>query len=235
VTTGFAHIDTWVFDLDNTLYPPSTRLFELIDARMTHFIADRLGIDGLSARALQKQYYRHYGTTLRGLMTVEGVDPHEFLDFVHDIPHDRLTADPALGEAIANLPGRRFVLTNGSRGHAERCAAALGLHHLFEDFFDIAAADFVPKPERATYERFVDRFAIDPGRAAIFEDLASNLAAPHALGMTTVLVLPRGEDVPERTARPEDSLKGVHVDHVTTDLTAFLAELIPPSSGVSGR
>ncbi|HVV94864.1 MAG TPA: pyrimidine 5'-nucleotidase [Hyphomicrobiales bacterium] len=229
---GFDHIDTWVFDLDNTLYPPSTRLFELIDRRMTHFIADRLGIDGLSAFALQKQYYRHYGTTLRGLMTVEGVDPHEFLAFVHDIPHDRLTADPALGEAIANLPGRRFVLTNGSRGHAERCAEALGLHHLFEDFFDIAAADFVPKPDRSTYERFVARFAIDPSRAAMFEDLAGNLREPHALGMRTVLVLPRGADAPERAREAEDSLKGPHVDHVTDDLTGFLAGLIPAPGDV---
>jgi putative hydrolase of the HAD superfamily len=225
---GFDHIETWVFDLDNTLYPPSTKLFELIDQRMTHFIAARLGIDGLSARALQKQYYRHYGTTLRGLMTVEGVDPHEFLDFVHDIPHDRLTADPALAEAIANLPGRRFVLTNGSRGHAERCADTLGLHHLFEDFFDIAAADFVPKPEPAAYARFVARFAVDPARAAIFEDLAGNLRAPHALGMTTVLVRPHGEDVAERMAHVDDGIQGPHVDHVTDDLTGFLAGLIPP-------
>jgi putative hydrolase of the HAD superfamily len=223
---GFEGVDTWIFDLDNTLYPPSSRLFEQIDARMTHFIAERFGIDGLSARALQKQYYRHYGTTLRGLMDVDGVEPHAFLDFVHDIAHDRLTADPALAEAIRNLPGRRYVLTNGSRGHAERCAAALGLTDLFEDFHDIAAADFVPKPERRVYDGFVRRFGIDPARAAMFEDLARNLVVPHALGMTTVLVVPR-EDIDGRTTHTDDSVQGPHVDHVTHDLTLFLADLIP--------
>lgn len=224
---GFDGVDTWVFDLDNTLYPPSTRLFELIDARMTAFIAHLLGTDDVTARRLQKDYYRRYGTTLRGLMEIEGVNPRDFLDYVHDIPHDRLTADPALGEAIANLPGRRFVLTNGSRSHAERCADVLGLRHLFEDFFDIADAEFVPKPARRTYERFVERFGITPERAAMFEDLAGNLEAPHALGMRTVLVLPRGgEDVAERTVHATDSLKGPHVDHVTDDLTLFLAGVI---------
>jgi putative hydrolase of the HAD superfamily len=222
----FAEVDTWVFDLDNTLYPPSSRLFELIDARMSQFIADLLGIDRAAARVVQKNYYRKFGTTLRGLMEMEGVDPHAFLAYVHDIPRDRLVADPALGEAIANLPGRRYVLTNGSRAHAEECAQALGLHHLFENFFDIADAEFVPKPARQTYERFIARFAIDPRRAAMFEDLAGNLEAPHALGMTTVLVLPRGEDASERTRRPDDKLKGPHVDHVTDDLTLFLADLI---------
>jgi putative hydrolase of the HAD superfamily len=223
---AFAQVETWVFDLDNTLYPPSSRLFELIDARMGAFISDLLGVDAVAARAVQKDYYRRYGTTLRGLMEVHGVDPHRFLAYVHDVPRDRLTADPALGEAIANLPGRRFVLTNGSRSHAEECARALGLHHLFEDFFDIADAEFVPKPARRTYERFLERFAVDPRHAAMFEDLAGNLEAPHALGMTTVLVLPRGEDLSERQRRPDDALKGPHVDHATDDLTLFLSDII---------
>ena len=223
---GFDEVDTWIFDLDNTLYPPSCRLFDLIDQRMSLFIADRLGIDGLSARALQKHYYQRYGTTLRGLMDVDGIDPHAFLDFVHEIAHDRLTANPALAEAIRNLPGRRFVLTNGSRGHAERCTASLGLTDLFEDFFDIAAADFIPKPDQKPYDIFVRQFGIDPSRSAMFEDLAGNLTVPHALGMRTVLVTTATGDGTDHARTPEDRVQGSHVDHVTHDLTRFLADII---------
>ena len=114
---GFGHVETWIFDLDNTLYPPSCRLFDLIDQRMTLYIANLLGIDAISARRLQKDYYRTYGTSLRGLMEVEGVDPHAFMDFVHDISHENLVPDPALIAAISALPGKRYVMTNGSRGH----------------------------------------------------------------------------------------------------------------------
>ncbi len=143
---GFGHVETWIFDLDNTLYPPSCRLFDLIDQRMTLYIANLLGIDAISARRLQKDYYRKYGTSLRGLMEVEGVDPHDFMDFVHDISHEKLVPNPALIDAISALPGKRYVMTNGSRGHAERCAASLGLSDLFHDIFDVAQADFIPKP-----------------------------------------------------------------------------------------
>lgn len=222
---SFDHVETWIFDLDNTLYPPSCRLFELIDQRMMMFIANRFGIDGLSARALQKDYYRRYGTSLRGLMQIDGVDPHEFMDFVHDVSHDRLVPRPELAEAIRALPGKRYVLTNGSRAHAERCAKSLGLDDLFHDVFDVVAADFVPKPEQAAYDAFVRRFGVDASRAAMFEDLARNLRVPHALGMTTVLVLPHDGDVEERAMHAEDSVQGTYVDHVTQDLAGFLAAI----------
>jgi putative hydrolase of the HAD superfamily len=226
VRRGFGEVDTWIFDLDNTLYPPSCRLFELIDQRMAMFIANMFGIDGLSARALQKDYYRRYGTSLRGLMKVDGVDPHEFMDFVHDVSHERLVPNPALIEAIGALPGKRYVLTNGSRGHAERCAASLGLGDLFHDIFDVAQADFVPKPEQSTYDRFVSHLGVEPQRAAMFEDLARNLAVPHALGMTTVLVVPADGDVEERAMHADDSVQGAHVDHVTDDLAGFLSGVL---------
>jgi putative hydrolase of the HAD superfamily len=226
---GFAEVEAWIFDLDNTLYPPSSRLFELIDQRMSLFIAHRFGLDGLSARALQKNYYRTYGTTLRGLMTVDGIDPHEFMDFVHEIDHGRLIANPELAEAIGRLPGKRFILTNGSVRHAEGVAKSLGIDHLFDGVFDIAAADFIPKPESVVYERFLDHFGVTPTRAAMFEDLAHNLVVPHRMGMTTVLVTPVGEDAPERMRHADDGTQGPHVDHVTDDLTGFLRRIITPA------
>lgn len=224
---GFGHVETWVFDLDNTLYPPSSRLFDQIDAKITAWVMARSGLDGLSARALQKYYYRTHGTTLAGLMAEDGVDPHAFLAFVHDIDHSVLVPAPELAAAIARLPGRRFVLTNGSRRHAENVIARLGVAELFEDVFDIAASGFVPKPEAAAYRTFLDLHRIAPETAAMFEDLSKNLVIPHALGMRTVLVAPKGGEPEglERLTGAEDAEAGPHVDHVTDDLPAFLNAL----------
>jgi len=224
---GFGHVDTWVFDLDNTLYPASSRLFDQIDAKITAYVMQRHGIDGLSARALQKYYYRHHGTTLAGMMSEDGLDPHHFLAFVHDIDHSVLVPAPDLAAAIARLPGRRFVLTNGSRRHAENVIGRLGVADLFEDIFDIAAASFIPKPEAAAYDAFLKLHDIEPARAAMFEDLSKNLVVPHALGMRTVLVTPRDGEPEglERLTSAEDADAGPHVDHVTDDLPGFLSAL----------
>lgn len=224
---GFDDVDVWVFDLDNTLYPPSSRLFDQIDRKITAYVMHRYGLDGLSARALQKYYYRRYGTTLSGLMVEDGLDPADFLAFVHDIDHSVLAPAPELAAAIARLPGRRFVLTNGSRRHAESVIARLGVAALFEDVFDIAAAGFVPKPQAAAYDIFLKLHGIEPAGAAMFEDLAKNLVIPHALGMRTVLVAPKdGEpDGLDRLTSPEDAMTAPHVDHVTDDLAGFLNAL----------
>lgn len=224
---GFDHVETWVFDLDNTLYPASARLFDQIDVKITAYVADRYGIDGLSARALQKYYYRRYGTTLKGLMIEDGLDPDDFLAFVHDIDHSVLAPAPDLVAGIARLPGRRFVLTNGSRRHAEKVIDRLGATHLFDDVFDIAAAAYVPKPEAVAYESFLKLHGIAPTRAAMFEDLSKNLVVPHALGMRTVLVVPaEGEpDALDRLTALDDASPAPHVDHLTDDLPGFLRAL----------
>lgn len=230
---GFGHVDTWVFDLDNTLYPASSRLFDQIDAKITAFVMAHTGLDGLSARALQKHYYRKHGTTLRGLMTEDWLDPAQFLAFVHDIDHAVLEPAPQLAAAIGRLPGRRYVLTNGSRRHAESVIARLGIAELFEDVFDIAAAGYVPKPEAEAYRLFLDLHRIEPRKAAMFEDLSKNLVIPHALGMRTVLVTPRDGEPEglERLTSPDDSQPAAHVDHMTDDLAGFLAALALVSAG----
>ena len=224
---GFDHVETWVFDLDNTLYPASSRLFDQIDAKITAYVMQRTGLDGLSSRALQKYYYRRHGTTLAGMMSEDGLDPHHFLAFVHDIDHSVLVPAPDLAAAIARLPGRRFVLTNGSRRHAESVIARLGISELFEDIFDIAAASFVPKPAAAAYDAFLKLHGIQPEKAAMFEDLGKNLVVPHALGMRTVLVTPRDGEPEglERLTTATDSDPAPHIDHVTDDLPGFLTAL----------
>jgi putative hydrolase of the HAD superfamily len=222
-TGALAHIDTWVFDLDNTLYPSGSDLWPKIDHRITLFIAQLFGLDGLSSRALQKYYYQRYGTTLRGLMEEHGVGPDEYLEFSHDIDRSSLLPNLALAGALTALPGRKFILTNGSRDHALRTAKALGLEAMFEDVFDIAAADFVPKPAAVTYERFFDRHFVDPACAVMFEDLARNLIIPHEKGMTTVLVVPGPGQTDHREAFEITSeATPSHIDFVTNDLARFL-------------
>ncbi|MGO4707176.1 pyrimidine 5'-nucleotidase [Microvirga sp. 2MCAF38] len=218
---SFAHVDIWVFDLDNTLYPHSSRVWPQIDERITLYIADMFGLDGISAKALQKFFYHKYGTTLRALIEEHGIDPHHFLDFAHDIDHTDLELDLSLSTAIESLPGRKLILTNGSRKHAENVAKKLGILDHFEDVFDIAAANFVPKPERRAYEIFLEKHGVDPARAAMFEDLAKNLIVPRELGMMTTLVVPKTVD-PFREAFEQDAVQTPHIDYITNDLAIFL-------------
>ncbi len=222
IAKAFAAIDTFVFDLDNTLYPASSDLWPKIDDRITLFMSRLFGLDGISLRALQKHYYLRYGTTLRGLMQEHGVDAHLYLAYVHDIDRSSLAPDHSLAAAIAALPGRKLILTNGSRAHAMETARQLGVDHLFEDVFDIVAADFVAKPHEEAYARFFDRHEIEPKRAVLFEDIARNLVSPHAKGMTTVLVKPARDLAHAREPWEASHGDEPHVDFVTGDLTAFL-------------
>lgn len=222
---GFDTVDTWVFDLDNTLYPHNANLWQQVDVRIRDFIAGFLKIDPDEAFRIQKDYYRRYGTSMRGLMVEHGLEPDEFLSFVHAIDHSPLEPNPELGSAISGLAGRKLILTNGTCAHAAAVLERLGIHPHFEAVFDIVAAGLEPKPLPQTYDRFLALHGVDPRRAAMFEDLARNLSVPHALGMTTVLVVPNGS---RETLRESWELEGhdaPHIDHVTDDLTGFLRAL----------
>lgn len=223
---GFDHVDTWVFDLDNTLYPASCRLFEQIDVKMGEFVSQLLNVDYAEAKRRQKQLFYKYGTTLRGLMVEHGVAPDGFLDYVHDIDHSPVPPDPLLDAALHALPGRKLIFTNGTAAHAGKVLARLGVTHHFGDIFDIVHADFIPKPEIEPYRKFVRQTGIRPGTSAMFEDIARNLEAPHALGMTTVLVVaPENRDA-EHLNRETGGVDQAHIHHVTGDLVAFLAGLV---------
>jgi putative hydrolase of the HAD superfamily len=227
---GFTNVETWVFDLDNTLYPHHVNLWQQVDERIRDYIAGFLKIPRDEAFRVQKDYYKRYGTSMRGLMTEHGMEADDFLDFVHQIDHSPLEANPALGRAIEKLPGRKLILTNGTRAHAEAVLARLGFHHHFEAVFDIVAAELEPKPSPQTYARFLSTHAVDPTRAAMFEDLSRNLAVPYQLGMTTVLVVP---ETTREVLREDWELEGrdaPHVDHVTDDLASFLEAMIAARS-----
>jgi putative hydrolase of the HAD superfamily len=224
----FSHVDTWIFDLDNTLYPHTSRIWPQVDERITLYIANMFGLDGLSARALQKYFYHKHGTTLRALIEDYDVDPHDFLDFAHDIDHTDIELNADLGHAIERLPGRKLILTNGSRKHAENVARKIGILDHFEDVFDIAASNFVPKPERRAYESFLDKHGVEPSRSAMFEDIAKNLTVPHELGMTTTLIVPKTVD-PFRESFEQEAVKTPTIDYITNDLADFLTTRVLPS------
>ena len=225
--TAFGDVATWIFDLDNTLYPAHCNLFAQVDIRMGEFISARFGIDRDEARRMQKRFYREHGTTLRGLMTNHGVPPHEFLDYVHDIDLTPIDRDEELCAAVAALPGKKYIFTNGTRKHAENVAGKIGVLSHFDDVFDIEASNYVPKPHGDSYAAFLDRFAAHASKAAMFEDLSRNLTVPASLGMVTVLVQARAGTHPDASAEggaPDEI--GPHVHYATDNLTGFLETIV---------
>ncbi len=212
VRDAFSHVSQWVFDLDNTLYPPQARLFDQIEVKMTQFVMDALHVDRPKADRLRRHYWQLYGTTLAGLMREHQVDPGPYLKDVHEISLDHLEKDADLARHIADLPGRRIVYTNGTAPYAERVLEARGLTGLFDAVYGVEHAGFRPKPERAAFEEVFGQDGITPEKAAMFEDEPRNLAAPHAMGMRTVHVA-------------ENPVDADHIHHHTDDLTSFLKNL----------
>jgi putative hydrolase of the HAD superfamily len=214
--TDFAPVTTWVFDLDNTLYPPSMRLFDQIEVKMTDWVMAALRVDRARADHLRAHYWQTYGTTLAGLKTEHGVDPGPYLTDVHDIDFSILTPEPALADAIAALPGRKIIYTNACVPYAEKVVAARGLGGLFDAIYGVEDAAFHPKPEARAFAAVFARDGLDPTRAAMFEDDARNLLVPHALGMRTVHVAPEPAPAP-------------HIHHHSNDLAGFLGQLLGQS------
>ncbi len=208
----FDHVTTWVFDLDNTLYPPRYRLFDQIEVRMTDWVMRALNLGRTEANRLRLHYWDKYGTTLAGLMREHGLDPGPYLTEVHDIDFSALPADAELAAAIARLPGRRIIYTNGCAPYAEKVLTARGLEGLFDAVYGVEHAGFLPKPERAAFEAVFGLDGLTPATAAMFEDDIRNLHVPHALGMRTVHV----------ADKPTPAL---HIHHHTDDLAGFLGLL----------
>lgn len=222
----FSQIETWVFDLDNTLYSPDCKLFDQIDVRMGTFISELLNIDRIEARRIQKDFFFRYGTTLSGLMNEHNVKPAAFLEFVHDIDRTIIPLDQTLDAALARLPGKKYICTNGSVAHAEATMAAIGISSHFDDIFDIHAFDYVPKPARNAYDVMLNRAGFKPETAAMFEDIARNLEVPHNLGMATVLITsPNNEDGALINRLNGDDAGAHYVHHTTDDISGFLNQI----------
>ncbi len=208
---AFRHIDTWVFDLDNTLYPPEVRLFDQIERLMVGFMTREIGVGEDEAHSLRKHYWKTHGTTLAGLMHEHGVDPDAFLTEVHELDLSVIPEAPDLRAAIAALPGRKIIYTNGSREHGEKVSAARGLEGLFDAIYGIEDAGYIPKPDTAAFAKVFETDGLTSLTAAMFEDDPRNLAIPFELGMNTVLL---------------GTAEAPHIQHRTDDLTGFLKKLV---------
>jgi len=232
---GYEATRIWIFDLDNTLYPAECNLFAQVDQRMAEFIQRYLGVPFAYAKHLQKSYYRQFGTTLAGMMQVHNMDPHQFLDYVHDIDLSGISDHPELRTAIEALPGRKLIFTAGSHGHAERIATKLGVLDLFEDIIDIVDAAFIPKERREAYDRLLASHGVRPELAAMFEDMPHNLEPAHELGMTTCLVHSSYIDHPIQLKIREWPEPPPHVHHMTENLAGFLGEVAGPAARTAAR
>ncbi len=218
----FAHVTAWIFDLDNTLYPANSHLFPQVAERMNTFLMERFGLDRDGATTMRREYYLEYGTTLAGLMTRHNMEPDDFLDYVHDVDHSVIRPHPELGDAISQLPGKKYIFTNGSVRHAENCAHRLEILEVFDGIHDIKACNYEPKPEPSAFASFTQRFDVAPGTAAMFEDLPHNLATAHDLGITTVLVASDYIDHPSQNEVSVHDAAPTHIHHVTHDIEAFV-------------
>jgi putative hydrolase of the HAD superfamily len=210
--------DVWLFDLDNTLYPARCNLFAQIDVRIGRYISDWLKVTPEEARVVQKQYWRDHGTSMRGMMTLHGVDPTHYLDYVHDIDYSPVEANPGLEASLKALPGRKIIFTAGDVPHAERVMERLGVAHHFEAIFDIVAGEYWPKPHKQIYEKLVKQHNVDPRRAAFADDIAINLKPAADMGMRTVWI--RTDESVKRAA----DVNLDHIHHQTDDLATWLAE-----------
>jgi putative hydrolase of the HAD superfamily len=209
---SFSHVTTWVFDLDNTLYPPECALFDQIEVKMTRYVMRELGVDRKRADYLRDHYWQTYGTTLSGMMREHDIDPMPYLFDVHDISLEHVPQDLTLRSHIQSLPGRKLVYTNGSEFHADRVLEARGLTGIFDAVYGIEHSEFHPKPSVEAYDSIIARDGFQSNTAAMFEDDHRNLRVPHDIGMRTVLVGPE--------------VKEDHIHHQTTDLTAFLSQIV---------
>lgn len=219
-TPDLSHVDTWVFDLDNTLYAARHSLFDQVEVRITQYVQRFLDLDHDKARVLQKQYFLDHGTTLNGLVELHACEPDDYLAFVHDIDYSPIPPDPDLDHALSHLPGRKLIFTNGDVPHAERAMERLGVAHHFEAIFDIVASDYIPKPEPSVYDVLMECHGIHGPSAVFFEDMARNLEPAKARGMTTVWI--EGTSSYARTG-----VDGGYIDHHASELTPWLTDLLP--------
>jgi len=212
-------IETWIFDLDNTLYHVSVNLFDQIDRRMCNYVAEFLDIPAAEAYKVQKSFFREHGTTLRGMMECHDMDPDPYLDYVHAIDFSAIKLDEVMAKALDALPGRKIVFTNAATNYARQVTECLGIDHHMEDIFDIVDAGYIPKPAPEVYTQFIEKFDVDPARAVMVEDMARNLAPAAKMGMKTVWV---------ETGRPwaHSEVEEIAPDYTTDNLSSWLAEVV---------
>ena len=211
-------IKYWIFDLDNTLYSGQTKVFSEVDKKMSAFISEKFNIDLIKAKEIQKKYFYEYGTTLSGLMNHDKIDPHEFLEFVHNIDISWLPKDLKLREELIKIKEKKYIFTNGSRAHVKNVTKQLGIDGLFDGTFDIIDANFIPKPQIDPYKKIIQKFNLDPTKSILIEDIAHNLEQAKNLGMITCW-LENDESFAKKDADKP------YIDYKIKSLPSFLQEI----------
>ena len=211
-------IKYWIFDLDNTLYSGQTKVFSEVDKRMSSFISEKLKIDIIEAKKIQKEYFYEYGTTLSGLMQKKNIDPNEFLEFVHDIDISWLPKDKLLREELIKIKEKKYIFSNGSHAHIRNVTNQLGIDDLFDGAFDITDANFLPKPRIEPYKKLIQKFKLDPNKSILIEDIAHNLEQAKNLGMKTCWL----EN--DETFAKKDADKP-YIDYKINNLPSFLQKI----------
>ena len=214
------HIETWIFDLDNTLYPAQCKLFDQVDRKIGEYVASFFQIDQETARGRQKEFFHSHGSTLRGMMLLHDMEPDDYLEYVHDIDLSPVDPDPLLDEVLTRLPGRKLIFTSATTAHAQRVITRLGVDHHFEFIFDVVAAEYTPKPHAVTYDRLLTQHAVDPQVSVFFDDIPRNLKPAAEIGMTTVWIPGH-----HNWAQPEDD--GDYIHFVAEHLAGWLDVAVP--------
>ena len=214
----FSRKNFWIFDLDNTLYPASTRIFNMIDQRMKSFISMKLNISPEEAFTLQKDFYKNYGTTLSGLMKFYNVDPDQFLDYVHNIDFSKIKRSEKLRQSINRLQGKKILYTNGDMKYAKKVLKAIGIDKSIPNIFDIKKANFIPKPELISYKKMIKEFEIDPEKAVFFEDIEKNLEPAYKLGITTVHIDIEHDDKSNEKLKSFINFKFKYIESAITEI-----------------
>tara|TARA_Y100000590_G_scaffold460950_1_gene621442 strand:- start:1459 stop:2127 length:669 start_codon:yes stop_codon:yes gene_type:complete len=210
-------IDSWIFDLDNTLYPADSGIFQQVHILMGKFISQHLNLEIKEAKKLQNLYYKKHGTTLRGLMDNHDVNPDFFLEKVHDLDYSIVIPNSELKKSIEKINGRKFIFTNANKKHADTILDKLEITHLFEGIFDIKMANYIPKPEIEPYEKMIETYKINPLKAIMFDDIARNLVPASKFGITSVWINVGYENFSDDITNSKK-----YLDYETTNLPEWL-------------
>ena len=213
-------IDTWIFDLDNTLYSADSGIFQQVHKLMGKFIVEHLNVNINEAKNIQRKYYKKHGTTLKGLMDNHGIDPDSFLEEVHKLDYSIVSPNLKLAKNLENLNGKKFIFTNANKKHADSILDKLQIANLFEGIFDIKMANYIPKPEIQTYEKLIETYNINPNKTIMFDDIAKNLVPASKIGFTTVWI-----DVGHENFSDDIASSKKYLDHQTKDLSNWLSNI----------
>ncbi len=213
-------INTWIFDLDNTLYSADSGIFQQVHKLMGKFIAENLNMDLPDAKKLQTKYYKQHGTTLRGLMDNHGVDPDFFLNEVHKLNYSIVGPNEGLNTELKKLEGRKLIYTNANKQHVIDVLDRINLTNFFDEIFDIKLANYIPKPEIEPYKQIINLYDIDPSTSAMFDDIAKNLVPAKKVGFTSVWIDAGYENFSDDIEASKE-----YLDFQTRDLSLFLKDV----------